>query len=90
VRHLRLVVAVDSQCGQAISISSSLRGRGYAFRAENRAVTPGDDTEGQEVRWVSVEEIEAGEIDLGVPAEGAWLFRRALAALEARQPTSPP
>lgn len=52
-------------------------------------VTPGDDMEGQQACWVSVEEIEAGRIDLRMPSEGAWLFRRALDVLAIPQPTLP-
>jgi len=64
-------------------------GIAFAFQAENRLVTPGDDMEGQQARWVSVAEIEAGRIALRMPSEGAWLFRRALDVLAIPQPTLP-
>ena len=38
-------------------------GVAFALRAWNRAVTPGDDMKGQQVRWASLAEIGAGDIN---------------------------
>jgi hypothetical protein len=49
----------------------------YLMAYEGGAVTPGDDMAGASVRWASLEEIEAGEVPVAVPAQ-PWMPRRAL------------
>ncbi|MBN1562827.1 MAG: NUDIX hydrolase [Anaerolineae bacterium] len=50
----------------------------YLFAYEGGDVIPGDDMAGSQVRWVSVGEIERGEVQVAVPRDVPWLFARAV------------
>lgn len=50
----------------------------YLLAYEGGEVVPGDDMAGCEARWVSVEEVESGAVEILIPSEYPWLFRRAV------------
>jgi 8-oxo-dGTP pyrophosphatase MutT (NUDIX family) len=51
----------------------------YLLACEGGEVRPGDDMAGSVVGWFSLEQIERGDIDVIVPQNSAWVFRRAAA-----------
>jgi 8-oxo-dGTP diphosphatase len=50
----------------------------YLLAYEGGDVAAGDDMRGSQVGWFSLEQIERGDIDVIVPQQQGWLFRRAL------------
>jgi 8-oxo-dGTP pyrophosphatase MutT (NUDIX family) len=50
----------------------------YLLAYEGGEVIPGDDMTGSEVRWMTVEELTDGRVDVIVPQDQAWLYHRAL------------
>jgi ADP-ribose pyrophosphatase YjhB (NUDIX family) len=50
----------------------------YLMVYEGGEVVPGDDMQGSEVRWMSVEEIESEDYEIIVPVEQLWIYRRAV------------
>lgn len=51
---------------------------GYLMAYESGEVQPGDDMEGSEYRWWSLEELTGEELRLIIPPGGKWLIGRAV------------
>jgi ADP-ribose pyrophosphatase YjhB (NUDIX family) len=51
---------------------------GYLMAYEGGEVQPGDDMEGSEYRWWSLEELADEEVRIIIPPGGKWLIRRAV------------
>ena len=50
----------------------------YLLAYEGGEVLAGDDMAGSEIQWMSLAELESGEVDIIVPQAQPWLFRRAV------------
>jgi len=50
----------------------------YLLAYEGGEVLAGDDMADSEIQWMSLAELESGEVDIIVPQAQSWLFRRAL------------
>jgi 8-oxo-dGTP pyrophosphatase MutT (NUDIX family) len=51
----------------------------FLLAYEGGEIQPGDDMAGSQFRWVSVEEVERGEIEVLVPEATVWMCRHAIA-----------
>ena len=68
--HVEVFPYYDPAVGDLFSVT-------YVLACEGGEVVPADDMSGASVRWVSIDEIDRGEIDVAVPVQ-PWLRRRAL------------
>jgi 8-oxo-dGTP diphosphatase len=50
----------------------------YLLVYESGEIAAGDDMQGSEARWVTLDEIERGDVDVIVPQNQSWIFRRAV------------
>lgn len=50
----------------------------FLLAYEGGEVVAGDDMAGSEIRWVSVDEVERGEVNVIVPDTPIWMCRRAI------------
>jgi 8-oxo-dGTP pyrophosphatase MutT (NUDIX family) len=50
----------------------------FLLAYEGGEVVPGDDMAGSEVRWVSLDELERGDVEVLIPGRQLWLFRHAV------------
>jgi NAD+ diphosphatase len=86
VRPLGVIHAYTFRYDESIS---HMLGVCFLLAYEGGDVIPGDDMEGSEVRWVSLEEVESGAVEVLIPSCQPWLFRHAVGAYRQLRDRSP-